>query len=313
MCLGFVQARANTSIPADICEMRSEDFLAKSFQEENLTRVHNNPGAFKTGLCWWHSRMQRHALYLAIFDQPTSRKPNRGEAYKLLERIAKGTEVVSVPGFKNWQEFTGANEGVLLSFLSRWELEDTAMFQFARGLVAENGTSTQTYQQIFQQVNEYKRITYAIVKFPRRGVAHSWLINSFQPNAGKIQNKEIVNQGFKMTMIDSNAPLLPWEYDSKMNRYKIAFETITWDYANGNKEILGHDIDEFDFPDKERMVYPSGETLTLYVQHDTLDFLKYTYAIRKHCGRETPFTKFEKSVQGKTLGTNLKNLIGINF
>lgn len=145
LCQSFAQAEPHPD-QHSLCEMKSEDFVAKSFQGENLTSVRNNPGAIYTGLCWWHSRMQRNAIYLTVFDKPEASKPTREQARKIFETLTAGDSVVSIPGYKNWLEFTVANRDLMNSVLYQWEIRDTLFFNFAKGIRLNSGTTLQTYQ-----------------------------------------------------------------------------------------------------------------------------------------------------------------------
>jgi hypothetical protein len=64
----------------------------------------NPPGHFNAGLCWWHSRFQRNAFYLATYS-PDSPRPNESQAKEIIAKIINGDEVVEIPGFENMNSF----------------------------------------------------------------------------------------------------------------------------------------------------------------------------------------------------------------
>ena len=303
LCLGSLQAAAKAPVgydepnpfaAADICQMRAEDFLAKAEHPSNLTSNHNTDGNLGTGLCWWHSKLQRSALYLTVFDQPDQPKPTRAEALHILAKLRDLKEVVSVPGFKNWFDFSLAYSHEFYQILNHWEMRDIAQLQFLKGIRALKETDQVMLQKISDEMNDYKRLTFVLLKRPLFD-AHSWILQSFQ----------LEGSDFKAEFIDSNYPAHVNQYESKENVYKIqkhnGFKTDV-DPETGIKS--GHylwpaTVDIKAFPEEKGLVYPAGKgpvAMTLYLQNDDVDFQKIASAIQSRCGDETPFTLHEKEV-----------------
>lgn len=303
LCLGSLQAAANTLIgyddpnplaSADICKMKAEDFLAKAEHPSNLTSNRNAAGNLGTGLCWWHTKLQRAALYLAVFDQPDSPKPTKAEALHILAKIRDLKEVVSIPGFKNWFDFTFDYHDEFYQILNHWEVRDIAQLQFLKGVRVLQAMDPSMLQKISDEVNEYKRLTYLMVKLPMLG-AHSWIAQSFQ-----LEGTE-----FKIGYIDSNYASHINRYESNGNIYRIqghnGFESKV-DPVTGvrtGRYLWPATEDIKAFPESKGLAFPlrnKVEPMMFYLQNDNLDFQKISNAVQRHCGQETPFTLHEKEV-----------------
>ncbi|MGK5087603.1 hypothetical protein WDW86_08600 [Bdellovibrionota bacterium FG-2] len=89
----------------------------------------NQGGAFSSGVCWWLSRFQRAALYLARF-YPELPKPTADEARKLIRRLAQMNEVVEIPGYRNIFDFSCDFSTLIQRRLERWQILD-GIFRFA--------------------------------------------------------------------------------------------------------------------------------------------------------------------------------------
>jgi hypothetical protein len=292
LCLGSLQAAAkaplgyndpNPMASANICQMKAEDFLEKAEHPGNLTQNSNADGPLYTGLCWWHTKMQRAALYLAVFDQPNKPKPTQQEAYDIFAKLRDLEEVVSIPGFKNWSEFTAAFRVEFYQMLAHWEVRDVVQLQFLKGIRASGATDISTLQKISDEVNDYKRLTFVLLKWPMIP-AHSWIVQSFERQGAEI----------KVGFIDSNIPQSINQYDSKGNAYQI-FDHTGYDSEEGR--YLWSPVGRLHgFPEETGFVSYSKTPITFYLQNDNLDFQKISNAVQRHCGQETPFTLHEKEV-----------------
>jgi hypothetical protein len=284
----------NPFASAEICQMKAEDFLAKAEHPSNLTSNFNDDGPLGTGLCWWHTKMQRAALYLAVFDGPDQPLPTREEALQIFAKLRDLKEVVSIPGFKNWFDFTQAFHDEFYQILGQWEIQDSMQLQFWKGVRALKTTDAATLKNISLEINEYKRLTFVLLKMPYFE-AHSWLAQSF----------ELEGTDFKIGFIDSNSPSHVNQYESKGNNYMFqthnGFETTT-DPKTGltsGRYLWPAKKESKSFPNKKGLVVPigrDGKSMTFYLQNDNLDFQKITAAVKTHCGGETPFTLHEKEV-----------------
>jgi hypothetical protein len=303
LCLASVQGAAQAPIvgydepnplaSADICKMRAEDFLVKAQHPSNLTSNFNAAGPLGTGLCWWHSKMQRAAIYLAVFDQPEMPKPTKAEALHIFAMLRDLKEVVSIPGFQNWFDFTAAFHDEFYQILGHWEIRDTVQLEFLKGVRIQS-TSPETLQKISQEVNDYKRLTFLLLKMDSLS-AHSWLAQSF----------ELEGTNFNIGFIDSNIPSNVNRYETKLNRYSIQMHTglqETTDSVTGltsRRYLYPPTENTISYPQNKGLVYPDksgGIPIGLFVQNDNLDFQKISDAVKAHCGGETPFTLHEQEV-----------------
>jgi hypothetical protein len=75
------------------------------FAEDDTFAFVNPPGPYNTGLCWFHSRLQRQFTYLGNY-RPELPKPSKDEAKRIIERIKNREAVTEIPGYQNLKEFS---------------------------------------------------------------------------------------------------------------------------------------------------------------------------------------------------------------
>ena len=276
-----------------VCEMNPEDFQAKAGHSGNLTQPQNEPGPLNTGMCWWHSKLQRAAIYLAVFDRPQDPRPTSEEAKQIFKDLSQLKTVVSIPGFTDWFHFTTAFRSEFYEVLGDWEIHETLRLEFVKGLRALKPMDSYQWQQINREVNEYKRVTFLFLKMPDVRT-HSWLVNSV---TGSIEN-------FQMSFIDSTYSSGLQSYKSQGNEYVITealHYTRSTNTPNGaiSEPSVRYETSKKAYPEANGLVDTGGRSMSLYVQNDNTDFLKITEAIRKHCGGDTAFTLHEKEVRAK--------------
>lgn len=307
VCLASVQGAAKSTsrydapnpwASADICQMRAEDFLAKAQHPLNLTFNRNAPGPLYTGLCWWHSKMQRAALYLAVFDQPKATKPTSQEATAIFRSLENLESVISIPGFSSWFAFTDSYRTEFYQALGDWEIRESLQLGFLKGLRATGKTDLSMIQKISDEVNDYKRLTFVLLKMPYLE-AHSWIVQSMSTHG----------KHFEMGFIDSNYSSSVNKYQSQGNRYYLTMQNSLQISADSDGKILYNyawepEDEIIEFSREKGPAYPSlaGPTpMSLYLQNDNLAFQKMTAAIKAKCGGETPFTLHEKEVVKRKL------------
>lgn len=235
----------------------------------------------KTGVCWWHSKLQRSAIYLAVFDRPTDPKPDVKQVMQLLESIAQRKSVVSIPGFKSWFEFTATYEEQVKFYLGRWEMTDTVQLEFIKGIKFTKGTTVANLEKIEREVNLFQRIAYVLVDLPGMS-AHSWLISAFDKTNHN-----------SMNVVDSNQSPFPFTYSANLNRYTSLWEqnhSVGYPNENFNGSIL---------PTRYYSQIGNDEVeslMSLHLQNES-DYSDYARLIRQHCKNETPFTRHEQEVR----------------
>lgn len=169
---------------------------------ENQTDFLNQGGLIDGGVCWWHSRLQRSALYLTYFN-PQKRRPTLEEVNAILRRLEKNESVVEIGGYKNWREFSSDWASTIQDRLEGWQVRDGFIRQaWVRGLrnraqIRNDARAAaklrKLVEEIAVQTEVMKRITYVKVQIP--GItAHAWLILSAKKN----------DDGYTLKYLDSN-------------------------------------------------------------------------------------------------------------
>ena len=171
----------------------------------NLLPMKNTGGmlGLKTGVCWWHSRLQRRFTYLANF-RPELPKPSLKRAQEIIREIKKQDRIVDIPGFKNLDEFGNAYREQIQQSLNNWMLGDSVIRQtWAKGLKKKKIKTHQEFQDylasLYREFKSNNGLLFQILNF--KGVsAHAWLITDIQKD----------NRGeYIFEIIDSNRPQSP--------------------------------------------------------------------------------------------------------
>ena len=163
----------------------------------NRTYWPNGGGLLNLGVCWWHSRFLRAAIYLTSY-RPELPPPSLSEAKEIIKRIRKRKSVVEIPGYSNFRSFSKDFKEEILKTLERWQLLDGLVFQsWAIGLWGRSKTSPRSLKKkmdkLFRDVVVNKHISFQMLQF--KGIAaHSWLVYDMKK----------INQGYIVYVIDSN-------------------------------------------------------------------------------------------------------------
>jgi hypothetical protein len=195
---------------AEYCELAKDlrGFKKLTEDPDNLMAFGNMGGLLDGGVCWWHSRFQRNALYLTIY-KPELKKPTKKEAKRLIDAIVHTSRVTVIPGFKNFQEFTATYAQEIQSALNAWQIRDGFIKQaWIDGLWGsthqESDKLKRNIDKLYVEVEKKYRIVYVKLQIP--GIdAHAWLIVDMVKTA----------TGYEITYIDSNAPNQTLTYNYK--------------------------------------------------------------------------------------------------
>ena len=177
--------------PEQIKELSLESFTRMSFQ--------NQGGLANGGVCWWHSRFQRNALYLTVYS-PKKERPSYEQAKQIIAAIRAGKSLVEVPGFYNFNEFSNAFGADILRELEKWQKGDGFLrAAWIKGLAGSSVVSAEKMKammdELYQEVEVKGNITYE--KLQLKGItAHAWLVNKVEKTA----------DGYDLYVIDSNYP-----------------------------------------------------------------------------------------------------------
>lgn len=181
------------------CSDRSSPSFSKDLTQNsaNLMAFQNRGGLANGGVCWWHSRFQRNALYLTLYA-PAEDRPTKAEAEKIIDKIRSGKEIVEIPGFRNFREFSYTHQKEIQRVLEKWQKSDGVVkFNWVIGLSGENIVSAEKMKEMMDELYQYVEVegNIAYEKLQIKGItAHAWLV----------VNMKAVDGGYDLQIIDSN-------------------------------------------------------------------------------------------------------------
>ena len=184
------------------CADRSSATYVKSLTESssNLMAFRNHGGMANGGVCWWHSRFQRNALYLTIY-KPAEARPNKNEVSSIIDRIRSGKEIIEIPGFRNFNEFSTHHADQIQKELEKWQKADgIGKFNWVIGLSGSHIVEASKLKEMMDELYEYVEVqnNIAYQKLQIKGVtAHAWLV---------VNMKKLSGGGYDLEVIDSNFP-----------------------------------------------------------------------------------------------------------
>tara|TARA_Y100000780_G_scaffold232591_1_gene267994 strand:- start:108057 stop:108908 length:852 start_codon:yes stop_codon:yes gene_type:complete len=203
------QAFAATSSKSadEFCSDRKGRSYIREYLEEDESRMsfRNHGGLINGGVCWWHSRFQRNAAYLTVY-RPEQRRPTKRQAERLIKKIRKGREVITIPGFSSFSEFSRAFSSEIQDQLEKWQKFDgIIMQQWVVGLAGRSEVSAESMKdkmdELYEQVSQGD-IVYQ--KLQIKGItAHAWLVIDMTKTSN----------GYELNVIDSNSPLTTTVYN----------------------------------------------------------------------------------------------------
>ena len=219
--LGF-QAQAQSALAspqskAQYCAMAKapRQVLTLAALAESRIAFQNPYGYFSTGLCWWHSHLQRAAVYLAYYDAAAA-KPTSAQAYQILSDIYFGHRVTRIPGYDSFYSFTLDNQKTATDFLSDVEILETAGGDWVHGVVGASAVTASNMKtkmdQLYETFRAQPSLIYQMLQMPGLD-AHAWLVQNIVPAAG----------GYTVTVIDSNFPSQNYVY-----RYVVGNEQFSY-------------------------------------------------------------------------------------
>ncbi len=241
------------------CADRSDKNFAKELtqSQENLMAFQNQGGIINGGVCWWHSRFQRNSLYLTIY-KPAEARPTNKEAAELVKKIRAGDEVVEIPGYRNFYEFSYHHAVQIQRELEKWQKGDGILkFNWAVGLkgrpeVPEEKLGTMM-DELYEFVVDEGNIAYQ--KLQIRGItAHAWLVINMKKRS----------DGYDLEILDSNFP----------------FQTSIYKYREGMTSFDYHGYFKFT-PYLERTKEMDKVSLTILKNCDNAAYLKATVKTKK--------------------------------
>ena len=119
---------------ADVCARSAADVQAWAYNPASRIEVQNQGGLLGGGVCWWHSRLQRSALYLATF-RPELPRATHGQGVAIINALAKMSQVVAIPGYASFNDFSRDYEREIIARLEAWQRSDGFLhFRWVDGL-----------------------------------------------------------------------------------------------------------------------------------------------------------------------------------
>ena len=214
VCVFNYSAMANAT-PSQSIDQFCSDRSSESFNKEllqsadNLMAFANRGGIANGGVCWWHSRFQRNATYITVY-RPSEKKPNKAQVEKIITKIRLAKEIVVIPGFRNFNEFSWTFSSEIQSELDKWQKID--------GVVKFNVVEVSTLKSMMDELYEYVELegNIAYQKLQIKGItAHAWLV----VNMIKVSN------GYDLEVLDSNYP-----DQTQIYRYREGMTSFTHSY-----------------------------------------------------------------------------------
>lgn len=184
----------------DFCTDRTSSEFAKDLarNSDNLMSFRNYGGIANGGVCWWHSRFQRSSLYLTIF-RPDLKRPTTDEAIQIIKKLRAANEVVTIPGFDHFVEFSRTYQDLIQAELEAWQVADGAKFAWIRGLRGKAVVTAEKMKNLMDDLYREVEIrgNIAYQKLQIKGItAHAWLVVKVKPE----------ENGYLLEVLDSNYP-----------------------------------------------------------------------------------------------------------
>jgi len=179
----------------------------------------NDGGILDKGTCWWHSRFERSAAYLAVF-RPDLPKPNASQIEAIVAGIINH-QFVTVPGYIGLFDFTNENHTVVQRALNQWQLSEAA-----RGL----NTLFLSHQMRGKKL--WKRMNYIFNEFAKKHAMLFLEINMKGFGAHSLLVHDIIRRGdgYGLRVSDSN----------------FQGQILEIEYAKGDRSLRlivdGHDV-----------------------------------------------------------------------
>jgi hypothetical protein len=193
----------NQTDPA--CTRSRTDWFAEFEKPENRIAFQNDGGLVDGGVCWWHSRLQRSAVFLARFTSPEKSKPSQSQARRIIETLIRFKKVVLIPGYQNFLEFSRDYASLIQHELNQWQLRDAFLRQqWIRGLYGRYSMPAKTLRnrrnKIFRRYRLSKPGLWIMAQMP--GItSHSLLLLSID------RSHDQAGLHYKLRVIDSNRPM----------------------------------------------------------------------------------------------------------
>jgi len=192
-------AEPATSLP-EVCARKAGDVQQYAYDPASRIAVANQGGLFNDGVCWWHSRLQRSALYLATF-RPDLPKASYSRGLAIINELARMDRVVVIPGYATFEAFSRDYEREIIKRLEAWQISDGFLgFRWVDGLKGHWRLPAPTLQGIMERIHQFVALEHRVLfeKLHFDSVAsHAYLVIGSRETTG----------GYDIDVIDSNHPV----------------------------------------------------------------------------------------------------------
>ena len=189
-----VEARA-----VDFCA-RSDEDLRAAFEDPALRLgFQNQGGLLNGGTCWWHSRLQRAAVYLARF-RPELPRPDQSGVERILKDLVHFRSVVEIPGYSGFAEFSHDHERLVQRELDLWQIRDGFVNQqWIRGLSGRPELPARRLEKRMEKIHR-------AFKTSKPGLWLMVQMKGITSHALLLLGMEPTSEGYHLRFIDSNFP-----------------------------------------------------------------------------------------------------------
>jgi len=182
-----------------LCDRNRSSLFLEFLDPVNRIAFKNHGGLMNGGVCWWHSRLQRSAIYLAGFA-PEKPAPSGADARALIRHLIRFDSVVEIPGYANFHDFSRDFEQVIQKELEAWQLRDGFLHQqWVRGLYGRPSMPAAVLKRRMERI--YSRFLSS-----KPGLWIMAQLPGITSHALLLIGMEKTEQGYRMKAIDSNRP-----------------------------------------------------------------------------------------------------------
>jgi hypothetical protein len=199
LVIGIIPFFASAQDGGDFCT-RSEEVILEDFQSPSFRMgFQNQGGLLNGGTCWWHSRLQRAAVYLTRF-RPELPRPDRSGVEKILKDLVHLRKVVEIPGYAGFAEFTRDHQGLVQKELDRWQIRDGFVNQqWIRGLSGRPELPARRLEKRMEKIHR-------AFKSSKPGLWLMAQMKGITSHALLLLGMEPTGSGYRLRFIDSNFP-----------------------------------------------------------------------------------------------------------
>lgn len=221
----------------------------------NLLCFINSGGLLGKGVCWWHSRFTRNALYLAYF-LPQRHRASKPHALEIIRSLMRADRVVAIPGYSNLRDFSG-DRRIEIQKLLEWRqvFEGLVQFEWINGLAGSSKVSPEKLKAIMDVLHaETSSHGAAYVKFQTPGLdAHALIVTGTDPAP---------DGGYAVRYLDSNLRLeaeLAYRYGDRQLKLEAGSVGVPHLQRSGELARMRSKVQRFIEANSKKSAYAEGD------------------------------------------------------